>query len=113
MIEYTFKAISYGRASNNYKAAIGQITGEELEEMDLTKEEFESFIENIRNAMDSDTFRAHVEMTDYLTALSNLVIQLNPREFELVEDKVQAEFDDDLGKVAQVLHFYNLYLSTT
>ena len=73
--------------------------------MELTKEEFESFIENIRNAMDSDTFKAHVEMADYLTALSNLVIQLNPREFQLVDDKVQAEFDDELGKVVEVRVF--------
>ena len=73
--------------------------------MELTKEEFESFIENIRNAMDSDTFKAHVEMADYLTALSNLVIQLNPREFQLVDDKVQAEFDDELGKVVEVRGF--------
>ena len=73
--------------------------------MELTKEEFESFIENIRNAMDSDTFKAHVEMADYLTALSNLVVQLNPREFQLVDDKVQAEFDDELGKVVEVRVF--------
>ena len=85
--------------------------------MELTKEEFESFIENIRNAMDSDTFKAHVEMADYLTALSNLVIQLNPREFQLVDDKVQAEFDDELGKVVEVrvfkffLNFLNFFLT--
>ena len=83
----------------------------------MTKEEFESFIENIRNAMDSDTFKAHVEMADYLTALSNLVIQLNPREFQLVDDKVQAEFDDELGKVVEVrvfkffLNFLNFFLT--
>ena len=78
--------------------------------MELTKEEFESFIENIRNAMDSDTFKAHVEMADYLTALSNLVIQLNPREFQLVDDKVQAEFDDELGKVVEV-RVFKLFLN--
>ena len=65
------KAISYARARDDYQTAIGQVTGEELEEMGLTRFQFEDFINNIKEAMESDQFKEHLVLSLFLERNSN------------------------------------------